>query len=171
MTLSRSEQRRLTVATYDLLAEHDQINVAVEWGAAKRRFGAYIAVPVPSAWRELSAGEFGGFTDRQRKIRLSAPLLGLNPDKAEDTIAHEVAHAIAGVKAEHGRLWVRACDLTGADPSPVHAGVSVPFRWGAYCAQCDKVVAQRHRVAASLRNGARHPGCGAVITWIDQMGR
>lgn len=60
---------------------------------------------------------FGLCSYRRQTISLSAHLVRLNDrSHVENTIRHEVAHAIAGSKAGHGPIWKQACYVTGADP-------------------------------------------------------
>lgn len=62
------------------------------------------------------AKERHGQCSRRRKvISLSAPLTSLVPfEETEDTIRHEIAHAISD--GGHGLAWRKACAQTGARP-------------------------------------------------------
>lgn len=52
----------------------------------------------------------------------------------EDTILHEIAHAIAGSAAGHGPRWKSACQLVGANPSRLYDGeVEIAGRYQARC--------------------------------------
>ena len=72
------------------------------------------------------------------RIELSVHYVDLN-DMAhiEDTIRHEIAHALAGPGAKHGPRWVAACQLTGANPEVQSDSAQVPMgRWRATCPSC-----------------------------------
>jgi hypothetical protein len=84
-------------------------------------------------------------------IELSAWCLngGVVEGKAEDTIRHEIAHAIAGPGSGHGPKWRQACRLTGANPQ-VCASAEVinnapKPKYKLICTSCHKVLAERHR--------------------------
>lgn len=81
---------------------------------------------------------------RRREVRISAGLAERNPaSQTRDTIAHEVAHAIAGPGAKHGPAWKQACRQTGATPKACYDGAAVtpvPQRYVARCVACREVV-------------------------------
>jgi len=80
---------------------------------------------------------FGLCSYRRQTISLSEPLVRLNERaRVENTIRHEVAHAIAGAGAGHGRVWIQACYVTGADPKRCYdsANTETPVApWRAEC--------------------------------------
>ena len=43
-------------------------------------------------------------------------------EEVDDTIRHEIAHAIAGYRAGHGLAWKQAAILTGAKPETTYSG-------------------------------------------------
>jgi predicted SprT family Zn-dependent metalloprotease len=54
----------------------------------------------------------------EREISLSAPLMSLwTRAQCEDTIKHEIAHALTPTDRGHGIAWQRMCLVIGADPS------------------------------------------------------
>lgn len=59
-----------------------------------------------------------GWTDFARKaIVLSAPhMLSTTEFQRRDTVLHEIAHAIAGVEADHGPMWKYHARRVGANP-------------------------------------------------------
>jgi predicted SprT family Zn-dependent metalloprotease len=60
---------------------------------------------------------FGVCKFKLKAIGLSAPLVKLNDEaKMIDTILHEIAHAIAGPAAHHGRVWRLTALSIGATP-------------------------------------------------------
>jgi predicted SprT family Zn-dependent metalloprotease len=60
-----------------------------------------------------------GYCYHEDKVIRIAEWLMLIGTKAEilDVVRHEVAHAMAGHEAHHGRVWKVACLIVGADPS------------------------------------------------------
>ena len=84
-------------------------------------------------------------------IELSAWCLngGVTEGKAEDTILHEVAHAIAGHTAKHGPVWKAACRRIGADPTRLAAKstiVNAPKeKYKILCCGCKSTIGKRHR--------------------------
>ena len=74
---------------------------------------------------------------RPGRIELSTAYVELNdPADIENTIRHEIAHALAGPEAKHGPAWVRMGGVTGARPSRC-CTVRMPLgRWRAQCAGC-----------------------------------
>jgi predicted SprT family Zn-dependent metalloprotease len=74
----------------------------------------------------------------KQEIGLSVKYVELN-DRAEveDTIRHEVAHALAGFQAHHGPAWRLQARAIGANPSRVaHGAVAPPAPLALVCNQC-----------------------------------
>jgi hypothetical protein len=101
---------------------------------------------------------------RLMEISLSRPLTLLNAEaQVENTILHEVAHALAGMKAGHGPKW-KACALrVGATPKACYDAreddIKVPYRWEAVCPACRVVRIHALRPFRTARScGACHPG-------------
>lgn len=92
--------------------------------------------------------QFGACYHRRKCILLSKKLVELN-DEAEviDTILHEIAHAIAGHKAGHGREWQEVCKKIGAKPIRCYSLATVktpPPAFVGTCPNCSRKVT-RHR--------------------------
>lgn len=147
-------ERRKLIEGYaqDMLIEHGLTATRFEWSKAVRVMGQY-------RWDRATGDEV---------LRLSLPLAEINSDEVVmDTIAHEVAHGIAGAHAGHGRLWREACQVTGAVPSRIaHEAESVPARYTGTCDKCGATFV-RHRLSAGLRRGAIHPSDKGRITWKE----
>ena len=63
-----------------------------------------------------------------------------------DTILHEIAHAIAGVRNGHNHVWKSVCRRIGADPKRLDRTATVPpAPFEIFCPLCDTVVARRYR--------------------------
>ncbi len=71
-------------------------------------------------WRfewDNAKARFGACHYTLRVISLSAPLTDhVTEEEMRDTVAHEVAHAIAGYTAAHGPLWKATARRLGATP-------------------------------------------------------
>lgn len=105
-------------------------------------------------------------------IELSAPISLLN-DWAliEDTIRHEVAHALAWLydrTTDHGPTWVMMCERVGAIPEPTSTQFTLPAaRWLAKCPGCGMEY-RRHRRPKKLHGWHCRP-CGreaGKLTWV-----
>ena len=69
-------------------------------------------------------------------------------DQVEDTMRHEVAHAISSPLSGHNAEWKRNCILTGAQPRRLASGVKSPSmrqpdKWAIMCGDCDEPIALR----------------------------
>ncbi len=98
-----------------------------------------------------------------RRITLSAALTRAN-DRAtvERTLRHEIAHALAPMRAGHGPQWRAACAITGAPPERCYgAEVNAPAgTWTFTCAACGAEGSRVRRASV----GAYH--CrGAELRW------
>lgn len=54
----------------------------------------------------------------------------------EDTILHEIAHALAGHAAGHGPRWRRVCAKIGAEPRRCGQAAMPAGKWQATCPSC-----------------------------------
>src|SRR5262245_25959867 len=78
---------------------------------------------------------------RPGRIQLSAHFVLLNPPEVvEDTIRHEIAHALAGPEAGHGPVWKLWCLTLGAKPQACNEGEALMPKgpWRATCPSCGK---------------------------------
>ncbi len=95
---------------------------------------------------------------RSKRITLSRPIALLNTEEAaEDTLLHEIAHALAGPKAHHGPAWkavARSIGCTATRCAPATAA-RVPAPWEATC-ECGKKF-KRHR------RSSRKMWCSACV--------
>lgn len=94
----------------------------------------------------------------RRTIKISGPLAAVNSDEeTRNTIAHEVAHAIAGPGAGHGPKWKDACALTGARPERCYGAEveAAPARYHGTCQACGEVVVRRDRMTKNMKDPYR----------------
>lgn len=91
-------------------------------------------------------------------IELNPRLLDRHPDELVPTLAHELAHLIAGPRARHGPRWRAAIEALGFRAEACHRldveGLGVARRaWIWRCGGCGETYRRRHR-------GARRFACG-----------
>lgn len=91
-------------------------------------------------WRfqfDRAKARFGSCRYRKKTITLSRSLVEMNSqEECEDTVLHEIAHALAGVDAGHGKKWEEMCRLVGARPVRCYDGRSIHRPQPAYWAVC-----------------------------------
>jgi len=132
-----------------LMAEWLDPNTDGHWSfgfdRAKKRFGVCIHSP-------------------RRRIQLSAYLVNLNDDaRVRDTILHEIAHAKAGHRAGHGRVWKLWAIKVGAPPRRCYDDTnttSPAARWHVICGACGEIVSRRHRRSRASLSRRYHNRCG-----------
>jgi|SRR6187431_381550 len=114
----------------------------MELTQARRRAEELIALHVPHYHFSWSNGKtvLGYCEYDSRTIALSRTLTLVNePDQIEDTIRHEIAHAIAGAHARHGKEWKSVARRLGAVPRAAAQG-AVTVRdtapWVGTCTKC-----------------------------------
>jgi len=75
----------------------------------------------PNLWTfefDNARARFGRCSFRRRVISISRILVELTPEaEVLDTILHEIAHALAGPHAGHGRIWKLMAVSIGAKPT------------------------------------------------------
>jgi predicted SprT family Zn-dependent metalloprotease len=81
------------------------------------------------------------YTDK--KITISQHFLNSPRSEIEDTIRHEIAHALAGYKAGHGYEWQRMAISCGAKPTRCYQANNVvneaKHNYEIHCTGCGKV--------------------------------
>lgn len=110
-------------------------------------------------WRfELSnkAQALGTCYHSKKLIVFSIHYLESPREEIEDTLRHEIAHALAGPGNGHNWLWKHYCREVGADPTRTsHNYVrSKPWNWKLTCPTCGAVW-YRYRARKNLI----HPRC------------
>jgi|SRR5271166_407361 len=94
-------------------------------------------------WWDNAKRRFGSCCTATRRITLSRELTLRNDQpQVEDTIRHEIAHALAGSRHGHDEEWKRQCAVTGANPKRCYdsAEVDAPKGdWQATCGGCGTV--------------------------------
>lgn len=107
-----------------------------EFDDARRRFGSC------RRWGLWLDDAVLGKTDGGGKITLSRELTLRNGrEQVEDTVRHEIAHALCPPKAGHGSKWKAMCARTGANPERCYDSEEVDAPrgdWSATCGVCKK---------------------------------
>jgi predicted SprT family Zn-dependent metalloprotease len=92
-----------------------------------------------------------------KTISLSRPLAEINEwNVVNDTILHEIAHALAGPRAGHGPKWRTVARQVGATPvrcADAAEVATLACAWTGACPSCDFTVG-RHRLAGSAKTSA-----------------
>ncbi len=110
------------------------------------------------------------------RIELSVHFCERNPiEVVRDTILHEIAHALAGLKAGHGPAWRAVCLRIGAKPVRCYDNEKVDMPKGPWQAQCPncKKIHDRHRRPKRM-DGWWCRKCGpelGKITWAKVFDR
>lgn len=91
------------------------------------------------AW-DRARRRFGCCDYSKKQITLSVHLAAINSfQQCQDTILHEIAHALAGREAGHGPKWKEACLQIGANPQRCYSSDQVnqpPSKYIRYCPHC-----------------------------------
>ena len=117
-------------------------------------------------WMPRATVTFGLCRYRERTIGISLPLAKVNTEaRVEETILHEVAHAVAGHPAGHGPVWANTARRLGlANPRRCWQvdertrPVKRTSGWALECPQCG-MVHQQSRLGVAFQNGTRHYRC------------
>lgn len=67
----------------------------------------------------------------------------------ENTIRHEVAHAIAGANAGHGAAWQRVAIQLGANPRSTSTGAKLTRKFKGTCPTCGREIHRDRRTGIS----------------------
>lgn len=133
-----------------------------------------------SSWRfdfDKAVRRFGATHYGLRLITLSAKLVELNDEpRVRNTILHEIAHALCGHKAGHGKSWVTMAKAIGCDGNRLYSSAVVIQPRRSYvgtCPNCGKVVHayRRNKIACGTcckkHNGGRFTA-EYLFTWRTQ---
>ena len=113
--------------------------------------------------REMGLCDF----DRQT-IALSVYFISLNNDEAiQDTLLHEIAHALVGPGHGHDQAWKQTCIAIGARPQRLSFEAVMPAgSWQAVCGACGMIHHKHRRPKRAVGWYCRF--CGPVqgqLTW------
>ena len=152
--VERVPERECTLAdverlAHSLLARHEaRSGLDAAWG-----FGF-----------DLSTSRAGVCRYDDRRIDLSVSYcLRATQAEIEDTLLHEIAHAIAGHRHHHDDVWKTVARAIGCTAERCHDVNHTPARWLGECG-CGQQW-RRQRLSRRLRHGARCRKCGGEIAW------
>ena len=113
---------------------------------------------------DLSTARAGVCRYADKRIDLSVSYcLRATRAEIEDTLLHEIAHAIVGHRHHHDAVWKAVARALGCTAERCHDVAHTPARWLGECG-CGQTW-RRHRLSRRLRQGARCVKCGGEITW------
>ena len=152
--VERVRERECTLAdveglAHDLLARHKAgSGLDADWG-----FGF-----------DLSTVRAGVCRYEDKRIDLSVTYCHrATRAEIEDTLLHEIAHALVGHRHHHDAVWKAAARAIGCTAERCHDVDHTPARWVGECG-CGKQW-RRQRLSRRLRRGARCRKCGGEIRW------
>jgi predicted SprT family Zn-dependent metalloprotease len=86
-----------------------------------------------------------------RRVELSVYFVLANDQASvRDCILHEIAHALAGLKAGHGPKWQRTCRRIGAKPERCGEAQMPDGKWRAVCPGCRRKYTRHRRPKRNL---------------------
>jgi predicted SprT family Zn-dependent metalloprotease len=111
---------------------------------------------------------FGSCNERRRRITLSAKLTELNDAAAvRDTILHEIAHALVGIRAGHGPKWRKTALAIGCNGQRCYGDeVRAPAaKFIGTCPTCGYKLHRLRRRRVSCGKCDRRFNPGHLIAW------
>ena len=112
---------------------------------------------------DLSTARGGVCRYRDARIDLSVSYcLRATRAEIEDTLLHEIAHAIVGAQHGHDAVWQTKAHEIGCTAERCHDVTHTVARWVGECG-CRRWF--RQRLSRRLRHGAICRTCGGPITW------
>ena len=118
---------------------------------------------------DLSTVRGGVCRHEERRIDLSVTFCQrATRAEIEDTLLHEIAHAIVGYEHRHDDVWKAKAREIGCTAERCHQVTHTLARWVGECG-CGKRWF-RQRLSRTLRYGALCTRCGGRITWRGNAG-
>lgn len=116
---------------------------------------------------DLSTSRAGVCRYRDKRIDLSVSYcLRATRADIENTLLHEIAHAIVGVEHGHDAVWQAKAREIGCTAERCHEVTHTVSRWIGACG-CRQWF--RQRLSRRLRHGAICKACGRAIEWRWNM--
>ena len=143
--------------------------VRFQWSRGTKALGTYEVRRKHTGTDPLTLAPAFVYT---RTITLSRPMTAVCDEvKVRETILHEIAHARAGIRANHGPAWARECNLLGIVPQVCGGtlGVDVPLPLTGVRSTC-RVCGKTHWRARMPAPGKRY-ACGECRGRADFLQR
>ena len=113
---------------------------------------------------DLSTSRAGVCRYRDQRIDLSVSYcLRATRADIENTLLHEIAHAIVGAEHGHDRVWKAKAQEIGSTAERCHQLLHTMARWVGECG-CGRRW-HRQRLSRRLRHGAICKACGRTLEW------
>jgi predicted SprT family Zn-dependent metalloprotease len=109
-----------------------------------------------------------------KTIELSRYYLHIPDSEIENTIRHEIAHALVGPNHGHDRVWELEALKCGAVPERLAAPTlksSAQYNYVIKCSCCGKELAKRHRLRQSFYRGKVSACCNAELKFYKYGGQ
>jgi SprT-like family. len=126
-------------------------------------------------WRfEFSAGkhQVGLCSYNRKKICFSRHFVESDWKVIEDTLLHEVAHALVGPRQAHNEVWQHQAILLGARPEPCtdpeFTVSTATYNFILTCPGCGRTW-RRHRVKAGIRSGRLKSACCKRSLYVETL--
>jgi predicted SprT family Zn-dependent metalloprotease len=120
---------------------------------------------------DRAKARFGQCNYTTKTISLSRALTeSTTRERVENTVLHEIAHALVGRKAGHGPVWQAAHRRIGGTgrrtgQATTEQREAVPYRWIGTCARGHEY--KRHKLLKKVKDHGRCAyGCG-LLSWVD----
>lgn len=141
----------------------------------------HVAAHLGPEWRVVfinTKNILGQCSSKTHEIRLSTVYVDHNEaDSIEQTVLHEIAHALHGPvfkngrEKAHGPRWQRIARSIGVKAPKASKKVDMPPpRYVATCPVCAKVIGERHILLAAARTW-RSRCHSATVVWTDRHSR
>jgi predicted SprT family Zn-dependent metalloprotease len=112
--MDTEKKHQIEALVIALMAEHGLYHWDFQWDHAKRRMGAC--------------------HHSKRMISLSETICtNASDESVKDTILHEIAHALAGPREQHGEAWRKIAVAIGCNGKATHNEPLTGYRWVGIC--------------------------------------
>lgn len=103
-----------------------------------------------------------------KQIEVSKYYIDSHPDEIEDTILHEIAHALVGSRHGHDHVWRMKCIEIGANPTRTTdvAVYNGDFNYTVTCLECGTKWG-KHRLRSGFLQGYHCKFCKGPLTVVD----